>query len=688
MRRPLALLLIAGLLATVDARTFQPPANWQYRVYNGSYRYHLYVPTGTQAGQKYPMALGLHGCCWDGSDTASTIGDPVSNGWHTFSYNLQREPTFIVAPAENDYSASTLIPLCRSLFAEFPIDTQRVMLCGFSMGAGGVASLLSSNPRFFSCALYMAGSSGYNSGFATVPCVMGVGNNDTGMRDAMIPVATSARAANGDSRGPLQWETGVNPYFKIFPNTDHGGAMGGVFGLPGVVEWAYTRLNDGNRYPNVRFTQAPGFDTLLAAATAQVTVTADARDADGTITKVEFKLDGALKATVTSSPWTTMITGLTPGDHVITATACDNGTTQGKTIDKTATSTIEFGIRQSVAVATTTLPLAAVGVFFQDTLETSAGNHPFNWALVGGALPTGLTLARRGRIEGVPTAAGSYPFTVSVTDTGGTSASQALTIDVVAAPAGVVSITNIQKMTTRGSFTPWLCMPREPIGTTGGSGEPQGLYYLSPHPIYDAMINPAGLEGYTMLRATSLAGDISRADTAGRTINWLSFDISAPTTVHVAYPRSTTNGRPPWLAAAGFTSNGRIVKSYEQDYYDYSKSYPAGRVVLGPNDGINTGAGRHYLVIVESKATTPVSGNVRAATVSPLVRQRGRTLVAQVPEGGSPVVVRVLNAAGRVVLRRTVTAGSATVDLSGLAPGSYVAQVGSGAAIAPVILAR
>jgi poly(3-hydroxybutyrate) depolymerase len=223
MKRIASALLVVAIAAAVVSRTYEPAPNWEYRRYNGTYQYHIYVPDGVEPGQSYPMALGLHGCCWDG-DTASTIGDPISNAWHTFSYNIQPEPTYVVIPAENNYAASTLIPLCRSLFAEFPIDTQRVMLCGFSMGAAGVASLINSNPTFWSCAIYVGGASGYNSGFSNVPMFMGVGALD-GMETDMIPVATSARAGNGDTRGPLQWVTGVNPYFQVYPNTGHGGGM-------------------------------------------------------------------------------------------------------------------------------------------------------------------------------------------------------------------------------------------------------------------------------------------------------------------------------------------------------------------------------------------------------------------------------------------------------------------------------
>jgi hypothetical protein len=688
MNRIALAVLTAGILFSLEARSFQPPSNWVYRKYNGTYQYHLYIPTGVQAGHKYPMALGLHGCCWD-NDTSNTIGDPISNSWHNYCYNTQREPTYVVAPDENDYTPATLIALCRSLFTEFPIDTQRVMLTGFSMGANGVGSVITAYPRFFSCALYMAGGSGYSSAFSTVPLVMGVGDQDN-FNVAMTATVTSARQANGDNRGALQWETGVNPEYQIFANTGHGPSMSGVFGQPWVMEWAYSRINDGNLYPNVRFTQAsPTWDQVMPAATTSITVTADARDADGTITKVEFRMDGVLKATLTSAPYTTTITGLTPGDHKVSATAYDNGTAQGKALDKSATSTLEFGIQSAVSVATTSMPAGAMGVFYRDTLRTAGGNAQFNWALASGALPPGLKLARRGRVEGIPTAAGSYTFSVSVTDTTGSTATQALSIAVGDIPAGVVHISNLYKKSSRGLFVPWLFAEHEPYGATGGQGDPQGWYPLAPHPLWDAFCITAGLEGATQIRVSSLAGDIASADTAGTTIEWLSFNINIAAKVHIGYPRSTINGVPPWLTAAGFTKTAKVFKAVGQDYYDYVKTFQPGKVTLGPNDGANTGAGTHYAVIVEPEAGIGVRIAPRATVGMASVRQvGGHGLLVAAPASAGAMVL-VVDSRGRVVMERGVAASaSVRLDLSSLAGGAYVVRVNSAIGASRMVVVR
>jgi hypothetical protein len=65
-----------------------------------------------------------------------------------------------------------------------------------------------------------------------------------------------------------------------------------------------------------------------------------------------------------------------------------------------------------------TLSLGTVGEFYCcGNLFASGGVSPYTWSLVAGALPPGLELSESpGRITGTPTAAGTFTFTVRVTD--------------------------------------------------------------------------------------------------------------------------------------------------------------------------------------------------------------------------------------------------------------------------------
>ena len=62
------------------------------------------------------------------------------------------------------------------------------------------------------------------------------------------------------------------------------------------------------------------------------------------------------------------------------------------------------------------------GSNYSQTLSASGGQPPYTWTLAGGSLPPGVSLGNGGQLIGVPSAAGSFSFTVRVADTAGASA--------------------------------------------------------------------------------------------------------------------------------------------------------------------------------------------------------------------------------------------------------------------------
>jgi hypothetical protein len=79
------------------------------------------------------------------------------------------------------------------------------------------------------------------------------------------------------------------------------------------------------------------------------------------------------------------------------------------------------------------LTRGTMGISYSHQLQRLGGGQPFTWALDSGTLPTGLTIgATTGIISGTPTAAGTFTFTVKITDAGqmtATSSALRITID-------------------------------------------------------------------------------------------------------------------------------------------------------------------------------------------------------------------------------------------------------------------
>ncbi len=149
---------------------------------------------------------------------------------------------------------------------------------------------------------------------------------------------------------------------------------------------------------------------------------------------------GALPGGLALSP-TGSISG-TPGaegSFAFTVEVADASATP-HTATKQFTISVAPAPGQSLSIATATLPHGTTGTAYAATITASGGTAPYSFSLAGGALPPGLALADDGTISGTPTIAGSFSFTVRVTDNDGLTADRTLSIIVSPAP-GELTIT-------------------------------------------------------------------------------------------------------------------------------------------------------------------------------------------------------------------------------------------------------
>ena len=120
-------------------------------------------------------------------------------------------------------------------------------------------------------------------------------------------------------------------------------------------------------------------------------------------------------------------------------------------------------INAAVVVSTTSVSNWTVNQpGYGQQISTSGGTGQATFAVTGGALPPGLTLATGGALGGTPTATGPYSFTVTATDVSGAKASQAFSLVINAA----VSITT----TSLPTWTSGLANYSATLTSTGGTG--------------------------------------------------------------------------------------------------------------------------------------------------------------------------------------------------------------------------
>jgi hypothetical protein len=69
-----------------------------------------------------------------------------------------------------------------------------------------------------------------------------------------------------------------------------------------------------------------------------------------------------------------------------------------------------------LSVTTTALPAAKENHSYSKALAATGGTSPYTWAISAGSPPSGISLTTGGQLTGVPTATGTFTFTVTATD--------------------------------------------------------------------------------------------------------------------------------------------------------------------------------------------------------------------------------------------------------------------------------
>jgi hypothetical protein len=103
------------------------------------------------------------------------------------------------------------------------------------------------------------------------------------------------------------------------------------------------------------------------------------------------------------------------------------------TATRTFTITINAAVTLAITLPGPTARSGTLGQFYFQNLFASGGRTPYNWSVTGGALPPGLQVIRASngnRIEGTPTARGTFTFNLTVRDQDGQQATQVTSITI------------------------------------------------------------------------------------------------------------------------------------------------------------------------------------------------------------------------------------------------------------------
>jgi outer membrane autotransporter protein len=323
----------------------------------------------------------------------------------------------------------------------------------------------------------------------------------------------------------------------------------------------------------------------------------------------------------------------------------------------------------TISVAPTTLPSAAIGSAYSQTISASGATAPYSFAVTAGSLPAGLSLASDGSLSGTPAASGTFNFTVTATDsstgTGPYTGSRAYSLT-VAAPTIVVAPTTLGNATVAAAYS-------TTVSASGGTAP----YSFA----LTAGALPAGL-------SLSSAGTLSGTPTAGGTFNFTvtatdSSSGSGPHTGSRAY--ALVVDAPTIALAPAALPDGTVGTAYSQTItgtggvapYTFAVTagtLPAGLTLAssGSLSGTPTASGTFNLSVT---ATDSSSGS------GPYSGTRSYVLnIVELAPVANPVSATVAFDSGANPITLNITGGTPTSVAIGTAPANGTA-IASGTSI-------
>jgi putative Ig domain-containing protein len=312
-------------------------------------------------------------------------------------------------------------------------------------------------------------------------------------------------------------------------------------------------------------------------------------------------------------------------------------------------------------------PGGEVSVAYSDQLTVTGGTSPFAWSVSAGSLPPGVTLGGlTGLLSGTPTSAGSYSFTVKVTDHSGLTATEPASLTVIAGPslsfpappAGWTNTVYSDTLTESGGTSPFTW-------SVSAGSLPAGIS-LSADGILSGTPTATGTSSFTV--QVTDANSQSATQATSLTIKaGVSTTFAAPPAgqVSVAYTDTLTaaGGTAPytWSVNAGSLPPGITLSSAGvlAGTPTTAGSYPFTVNVIDQNNGIATTP--ITLVITAGLSLTfapPPAGQVSVAYTDTLTAAGGTTPYTWSVSAGSLPAGITLAASTGVLAGTPTTAGT------------------------------
>jgi hypothetical protein len=285
------------------------------------------------------------------------------------------------------------------------------------------------------------------------------------------------------------------------------------------------------------------------------------------------------------------------GSFPFTVTATDS-------VGATGSQAYTVIINSTVTISPASLPADTINVPYSQTLMASGGTGAKTFAVTAGTLPTGLTLSTAGVLSGTPSATGSFNFTVTATDTLGTTGSQAYTV--VINPAVTISPTTLPSGTRNVAYSQTL---------TAGGGTGSKTFATTAGTLPTGLtLSTVGVLSGTPTATGSFSFTVTATDTAGGM-------ASQPYTVTINGITITTSTLPDWtINVPGYNQTITVIGGTAPITFSTTAgTLPTGLALStgGVLSGTPTMAGSFSFTITASDTGGDMGNQAYTVTINP-----------------------------------------------------------------------